>query len=390
METITQQVTALATGADEVTRKHILTELRDLSYALESPEDTTLRLQGTNLTLAVVRIGLNLKIFEHLANSASPLTLKELVDLTNADGLLLARILRTLAGYGVIKETGVDEFASTNVSTTLARPGTAGIIKHYFDVVGLLYQATPAYLDKHGYKDLNDAHNTVFQAAHDTTQTPFEWISSRPEAYANFNTYMAARNADQVSWLQNYPVHKDISPTDPNINPERVLFVDVGGGIGHQATDFRAKYKEIPGRVLNQDLAFPIKQAKGIGAPGVEHMVHDIFTPNPIKGAKYYYIREVMHDWPDAKSITILQHLVDAMAEDSLVLVDEMVLPDKGVPWQVMQMDISMMVTFGAMERTEAQWTHIFDTVGLERVRSVVHRPGMLETVTALRRKRGM
>jgi demethylsterigmatocystin 6-O-methyltransferase len=40
------QLTALASGADEATRKSMLTKLRDLSYTLESPDDTTIRIWG--------------------------------------------------------------------------------------------------------------------------------------------------------------------------------------------------------------------------------------------------------------------------------------------------------------------------------------------------------
>ena len=40
------QLSALAAGADEATRKSLLTKLRDLSYTLESPDDSTIRIWG--------------------------------------------------------------------------------------------------------------------------------------------------------------------------------------------------------------------------------------------------------------------------------------------------------------------------------------------------------
>jgi demethylsterigmatocystin 6-O-methyltransferase len=46
MDAILSQLTALASGADEATRKSMLTKLRDLSYTLESPDDTTIRIWG--------------------------------------------------------------------------------------------------------------------------------------------------------------------------------------------------------------------------------------------------------------------------------------------------------------------------------------------------------
>ncbi|CAI6339052.1 unnamed protein product [Periconia digitata] len=75
------------------------------------------------------------------------------------------------------------------------------------------------------------------------------------------------------------------------------------------------------------------------------------------------------------------------MAEDSIILVDDMVLPDQGVTWHVAQVDITMMVAAAAMERTETQWEALYDSVGLKVVRRAVYTPGYYETVTALVKK---
>jgi len=98
-------------------------------------------------------------------------------------------------------------------------------------------------------------------------------------------------------------------------------------------------------------------------------------------------MRAVLHDWPDEKCIKILKHQIDSMAEDSIILVDDMVLPNQGVPWEVTQIDITMMVAGASVERTESQWNALFDAVGLKVVKRVVYTPAVHETVTALVRK---
>jgi len=67
-------------------------------------------------------------------------------------------------------------------------------------------------------------------------------------------------------------------------DPERVLYVNVGGGIGHQCAEFRNKYpaSQIPGRVVLQDLPATIERA--LPTEGVENMAHDFFQPQPVKG----------------------------------------------------------------------------------------------------------
>lgn len=53
------------------------------------------------------------------------------------------------------------------------------------------------------------------------------------------------------------------------------------------------------------------------------------------------------------------------MNEDSVLLIDEMVLPDTDVPWQATQIDLSMMAFFGSAERTRSQWHDMLQSVGL-------------------------
>jgi demethylsterigmatocystin 6-O-methyltransferase len=80
----------------------------------------------------------------------------------------------------------------------------------------------------------------------------------------------------------------------------------------------------------------------------------------------------------------ILKNTIDALAPDSVILIDDIVTPNKGVNWQVTQIDLTMMVACAAMERTESQWQKLFDSVELKVVKRFVYTPGMYETVTAV------
>jgi demethylsterigmatocystin 6-O-methyltransferase len=54
------------------------------------------------------------------------------------------------------------------------------------------------------------------------------------------------------------------------------------------------------------------------------------------------------------------------MADDSVILIDEMVLPDVGVPRFATCVDLTMMASFSARERTLKQWTVLLDKAGLK------------------------
>jgi demethylsterigmatocystin 6-O-methyltransferase len=54
------------------------------------------------------------------------------------------------------------------------------------------------------------------------------------------------------------------------------------------------------------------------------------------------------------------------MAEDSLILIDDIVLPDVGVPPFATALDITMMCYLGARERTMEHWTNLMEKAGLK------------------------
>ena len=81
-----------------------------------------------------------------------------------------------------------------------------------------------------------------------------------------------------------------------------------------------------------------------------------------------------MHNYADERALQILGHLRDALAEDSLILIDDIVLPDINAPLRGVKMDIMMMAAHGAIERTEKQWNALFAAVGLKIVEIWTYR----------------
>ena len=77
-------------------------------------------------------------------------------------------------------------------------------------------------------------------------------------------------------------------------------------------------------------------------------------------------MRNILHDWPDDKCLIILSKLKASMKLGySKIIINEMVLPDKGITLTAAQIDITMMCALAATERTEGQWRQIIDSAGL-------------------------
>ena len=140
-----------------------------------------------------------------------------------------------------------------------------------------MYQELPDYLAKTGYQDITDNAKTVFQPAWKTDVPVFLWMAQHPDKAAYFNQYMAHRRKDMPTWLSVFPVEEELKGTQHD-----VIFVDVGGNVGHQCAEFKTKYPQLGGRVVLQDLPHAIGMA--LQTPGVENTVHDILTPQPVKG----------------------------------------------------------------------------------------------------------
>ena len=56
---------------------------------------------------------------------------------------------------------------------------------------------------------------------------------------------------------------------------------------------------------------------------------------------------------------------MSAMNRDSVILIDEIVIPNEGAQWRQTQLDLAMMASLAAMERTESQWRHLLISAGL-------------------------
>ncbi|KAJ6014396.1 hypothetical protein N7540_008987 [Penicillium herquei] len=322
MEGIVAQVKSLAQGVDPATHNSILQSLQPI----------------------LVKIGLDLNLFNILVESQTPLTIAQLCDQTGAASDLLGRILRYLASVGAIKETGEDTFTANNITKHL----TPALLE------------LPEFLAQTKYQDITSPVHTPLQKAFNTELPGFLWAQTKPDVFLHFNQFMMAQHADMPHWLDLFPIEQKCQ----GIAPEQALFVDVGGGIGHQCIALRERLPASKNKVILQDLDVVVAQA--IKHEGVEVMAHDFLQPQPIKGSRFYYMRNIMHDYPEEKAVIILKNLISAFGPDSVILIDDMVLPGSGVHFHATQIDITMMSVLASHERTITQWYALMEKAGLK------------------------
>lgn len=273
----------------------------------------------------------------------------------------IGRILRFLASVGQIKETGLDTYSANEETKVLAEPGYRGLIYHTFDNIGPILQALPEFLAETKYQDINDASKTAAQKAFNISQPIFSWISSQPKRFEPLQQTMTVQPRG-APWFSVVPFAEQLgSFAGPDI------FVDVGGGFGHQSLELLGAYPELKGKLILQDLEQTLAHRPPLN--GVKTMAHDFFTEQPVKGARFYYLRHILHDWPDDKAIQVLSRIREALGPDSQVLIDEIVMPNVGAHELSTNIDMIMMACLGAIERTVNEWHVLLEAAGFRILR---------------------
>lgn len=386
MDAAIENIKQLASEAGHSARQPIILALTKLIYSLETPDDTVQRIGGLSLQTSVALTAIDLGLFRLLveaeAGSTGSLTLAELAAKTGAEAALLLRLLRYLASIGLVDQVSKDAFKANHASRNMTAKVAESGLRHYFYTCCPEYFALPDHLKRTGYRNAGDETQTAWHDAFKTDKGPFTWFADKPDNMSYFNDYMAFRREPELGWLSVYPVREQVPESWP---ADRPLYVNIGGNIGHQCAEFRDKFPAdvLPGRVILQDLPHSI--AAALATPGVENMVHDFFKPQPVRGAKFYFLRGVFHNHPDHKVKLLLKQTMDAMTEESIMLIDEIIPPAIGTGLDAAAHDITMLAAFAGAERSEEQWKGLFGEVGLRLVRTYVYNEASYESVMDVR-----
>jgi hypothetical protein len=87
-------------------------------------------------------------------------------------------------------------------------------------------------------------------------------------------------------------------------------------------------------------------------------------------GADCYLLKSVLHNWDDARCVTILRRCREAMAVRGQVLVIERVMAERPgttpVDRAVARSDLNMLVALSGRERTAREFATLFAEAGLE------------------------
>lgn len=269
----------------------------------------------------------------------------------------LCRVMRFLSGVGIFREVEPRRFALT--------PLGAGLRTDIPNTVDVWAKLLPGEAIWDAWGDLLHSvrtGETTFDHAHG--RDFFGYMTEHPTFAAMFN---AAMTSDVARLGAAITEGYDFSPI--------TRLVDVGGGHGLQLATILRANPTMRGVLFDRPSAVegarPILEAAGV-LDRCEIVGGDFFQAVP-QGGDAYIMRQIIHDWDDARSVTILRHCREALATPAgrVLIVEKRVPDDNRRALRTLNMDMEMLVLTGGRERTEAEYGALFAAAGCRLARVV-------------------
>lgn len=291
-----------------------------------------------------IYVAAKLGIADHLQDG--PRSCASLASITGCDPAALFRLLRALSDFGLFETVGGDAFAMTTAAEPL-RSEVPGSLREIVITIGEIhYRACGSLL--HSIQTGSPAFKKVFGCA---LFAYLQGNDASAEAFHGGMTNLASLLSHAV--LMNY----DFSPFSS--------IVDVGGGEGTLLRRILDLYSQTKGIVVDLPQSVElVRQQATADASQCSFVAGDFFVSLP-SGADLYMLCQVLHDWDDARAVSILSNCRRAMSIDGRLLLIEMIVPENGAASFSKLLDLNMLVMTGGRERTKDEFSRLLDAAGL-------------------------
>ncbi|KAI0063777.1 S-adenosyl-L-methionine-dependent methyltransferase [Artomyces pyxidatus] len=254
----------------------------------------------------------------------------------------LARILRYLATRHVFKEVKPNVFANNRVSSILvkARPlgqlkanqltkydgaSTAAMVGHITDDAFKSSTFIATYL-----RTPREDSQAPFNLAWGTKSSIVDWFEEGENAWRGRRFTVGMAGA-----FDHFPPALFTEGFDWKDLPDGSVGVDVGGGVGSVTLLLAKAFPNLKFVVedLEEVITLRAKQfwedqaPKAIADGSVMLKVQNFFEPQTVKHAAVYFLRSIMHDWPDSACLTILKNLRAAASSSSKLVIFDAIMP---------------------------------------------------------------
>ncbi|KAM6499102.1 S-adenosyl-L-methionine-dependent methyltransferase [Amanita muscaria] len=376
---------------------------------------------------AAIRTALESSVTEVLREAGPEgLHVDAIEEKTGIDAQKLGRCLRTLTVHHIYREVTPDVFINTRLSSMLdtSKPsqdviadpeskhtGLPALAGHHLDEIF----KSSAYLwetlsDPQTGKSDEPGHAAVGKVL-SNGKGFWEYLAQPDQKYRQKRFDMAMRASESF-----FPPKIFLQAYDWKSLPNDALVVDVGGGIGSVSMTLAKEHPNL--KIIVQDQAYVVENGTkvweaefpdALNSGRVKFEVHDFFKPQPQKAVDVFLMKYVIHDWSDKYSTKILKQLRGSATPDTKLICLEAIIPygcsvsnavghiagatapeaPEPLPahWGLVSsifyyMDMTMLVSNNAQERTIGQFEKLFKAAGWKI--TTVRRPSESVTLAAI------
>ena len=317
-----------------------------------SPEQFLTQIAFGAMMTQALGVAAKLEIADLLKDG--PKSVGELAGATATHERSLYRVLRSLASAEIFQETAPQVFANTPFSDALRKDAPNSMRS------GVIFMAEPWHYNVWG----NMLHSvktggTAWKETHDAEV--FDYFadnSEQAEIFNNAMTDMSVATAPAV--VEAY----DFSGIE--------TLADIAGGHGYLLAQILKANQNLKGILFDVPPVIAGADAlleREAANERVEKVAGDFFKEVP--GADAYIMKHIIHDWDDARCVTILKNIHAAMNGDGKVLLVETVVPAGNEPHYSKLLDLEMLTSPGGAERTAEEYGALLAQAGFRLTRIV-------------------
>ncbi|EJD48887.1 S-adenosyl-L-methionine-dependent methyltransferase [Auricularia subglabra TFB-10046 SS5] len=307
-----------------------------LTATVRAPFATLMEASQVNLP-AVLQFVISVHVPELLrAAGTDGLHADHIASKAGVDGQKLAHVLRYLATFHIFQEVAPNVFANNRISSLLdtgnafeaitddpltkhsGSNGVAALILVNADLTTITTKLTEHYTAP-DTKFSREPDNTVASTAFGVRgKTFFAWLE-QPENRKRAMMYGFAMRAAE---FMEVPTFDWASLRDGS------LVVDVGGGIGNVMMSLYKTYPSLKFEIQDRiQSIWSSEFPEALPSGRVSFRTHNFLEPQPVKDAAVFFLRNILHNWPDAYITRVLRHLRDSATPETKLLIVDRILP---------------------------------------------------------------
>ncbi|HLL72438.1 MAG TPA: methyltransferase [Pyrinomonadaceae bacterium] len=336
-----------------ITRQDDRHTYRQDDASLQPPQVALTQMLSAPLVTQALRVVAELGVADLLAVRAR--SVDELAAETGAHAPSLYRFMRALAGCGVFAETAGRVFELTPTAELL-RADVEGSMRDLAIFMGA---------DWH-WQVWGDA---TYSAR--TGKVAWEHVHGK-EVFPYFaENAEAARVFDNAMTSLSKMVAKAVVEAYDFSSIAKLA--DIAGGHGSLLAAILRANPHLKGLLFDvpQVIAGASQRLEAEGVLQRTELASGDFFRSVPAGADAYLMKHIIHDWDDARALSILKNCHRAMPEDGRLLLVEMIVPEGNEPHFAKIQDLEMLLSPGGLERTEQEYRELFAEAGFELTRII-------------------